>query len=145
MDFGHVPFLSCFQSRRMHVNGEQRLAEESSCRICSVRSHLHQSLMSFLGTRQASQTAIRSTGGLFWGVSPLFSCFQFLGKCHQPCRNGGKCTGKNKCKCSKGYQGDLCSKRKYHSTRSVLVGVSSSHRTSPMIAALAARCQSISG
>ncbi|EMP30308.1 Wnt inhibitory factor 1 [Chelonia mydas] len=32
------------------------------------------------------------------------------GKCQQPCRNGGKCTGKNKCKCSKGYQGDLCSK-----------------------------------
>ncbi|MXQ93908.1 hypothetical protein E5288_WYG022063 [Bos mutus] len=33
------------------------------------------------------------------------------GKCPQPCRNGGKCIGKNKCKCSKGYQGDLCSKR----------------------------------
>ncbi|KAK4831842.1 hypothetical protein QYF61_019600 [Mycteria americana] len=44
------------------------------------------------------------------GLRPLFLCFRFLGKCHQPCRNGGKCTGKNKCKCSKGYQGDLCSK-----------------------------------
>ncbi|KAK1790430.1 hypothetical protein P4O66_014336, partial [Electrophorus voltai] len=32
------------------------------------------------------------------------------GKCRQPCRNGGKCMGKNKCKCSKGYHGDLCSK-----------------------------------
>lgn len=105
----------------------------------------HQSLMSFLGTRQASQTAIMSTGGLFWGVSPLFLCFQFLGKCHQPCRNGGKCTGKNKCKCSKGYQGDLCSKRKYQSAQFVLAGAPSSHRTSSMTAARAACCQSISG
>lgn len=38
------------------------------------------------------------------------------GKCRQPCRNGGKCTGRNKCKCSKGYHGDLCSKGEIIST-----------------------------
>ncbi|KAM6984818.1 wnt inhibitory factor 1 [Aplochiton taeniatus] len=32
------------------------------------------------------------------------------GKCRQLCKNGGKCTGRNKCKCSKGFHGDLCSK-----------------------------------
>lgn len=73
---------------------------------------LHQHPMSFLGTRQASQTLVSSRCR---GLRPLLLCFWFLGKCHQPCRNGGKCTGKNKCKCSKGYQGDLCSKRKYQS------------------------------
>ena len=44
------------------------------------------------------------------------------GKCPQPCRNGGKCIGKSKCKCSKGYQGDLCSKRKYPYTESAWLG-----------------------
>lgn len=49
-------------------------------------------------------------------VPCLFASFCVSGKCPQPCRNGGKCIGKSKCKCSKGYQGDLCSKRKYPST-----------------------------
>jgi len=68
--------------------------------------------MSFSDRRQPSQTLVPRRCK---GRRPLFLCFRFLGKCHQPCRNGGKCTGKNKCKCSKGYQGDLCSKRKYQS------------------------------
>lgn len=46
-------------------------------------------------------------------VPCLFAFFSVSGKCPQPCRNGGKCIGKSKCKCSKGYQGDLCSKGKY--------------------------------
>lgn len=46
-------------------------------------------------------------------VPYLFSFLSVSGKCPQPCRNGGKCIGKSKCKCPKGYQGDLCSKRKY--------------------------------
>lgn len=47
-------------------------------------------------------------------LSSLAASLSVAGKCPQPCRNGGKCIGKSKCKCPKGYQGDLCSKRKYH-------------------------------
>jgi hypothetical protein len=54
-------------------------------------------------------------------VPCLFAFLSISGKCPQPCRNGGKCIGKSKCKCSKGYQGDLCSKRKYHIQPSVWV------------------------
>lgn len=53
--------------------------------------------------------------------------------------------GKNKCKCSKGYQGDLCSKRKYLCTQSVLEWALGSRGTSHTLTALAACCQSTLG
>lgn len=54
---------------------------------------------------------------LHFGIAIMqFAMLLSAGKCRQPCRNGGKCTGRNKCKCSKGYHGDLCSKGEIIST-----------------------------
>lgn len=107
--FGCAKLLTYFQSRRMHLNWKDRHAG------LPYGSIVHTLTPSIQWVFWVQDRLLRHCLQEVQGLRLLFPRFHFLGKCHQPCRNGGKCTGRNKCKCSKGYQGDLCSKRKYQS------------------------------
>lgn len=109
--FGHAKLSPYFQRRRNSVL-PYKLEAQNCSRVFPDGSRVHTNIRWVF---QVQGKLVRLVPSRHRGLRPLGFCFQFLGKCHQPCRNGGKCTGKNKCKCSKGYQGDLCSKREYQS------------------------------